>query len=117
VLPSSSVAGGIDERLVAVWRRSAAGTRLIITSLQSDQYPGTNHAAGRAMDIGAVDGEICRGGRTGACATLARELAAMEGRLRSTELVYCWDSDGPADPRGSARADRCDHIHWGMMDA
>jgi hypothetical protein len=46
------------------------------------------------MDIGAVDGEICRGGRTGACAQLVRELAAVEGRLRSTELIYCWDTTG-----------------------
>ena len=28
--------------------------------------------------------------------------------------IYCWDPDGPADPRGFARADHCDHIHWGM---
>ena len=66
------------------------------------------------MDIGAVDGEICRGSRRGACAQLVRELAAVEGPLRSTELIYCWDPDGPADPRGFARADHCDHIHWGM---
>jgi len=45
-----------------------------------------------------------------------RELAAVEGPLRSTELIYCWDPDGPADPRGFARADHCDHIHWGWMD-
>jgi hypothetical protein len=50
----------------------------------------------------------------GACAQLVRELAAVEGPLRSTELIYCWDPDGPSDPRGFARADHCDHIHWGM---
>ena len=33
--------------------------------------------------------------------------------LRSTELIYCWDPDGPSDPRGFARADHCDHIHVG----
>ena len=65
------------------------------------------------MDIGAVDGEICRGTRTGRCADLVRELAAVTGPLRSTELIYCWDPDGPADPRGFARADHCDHIHVG----
>jgi hypothetical protein len=43
-----------------------------------------------------------------------RELAAVHGPLRATELIYCWDPDGPADPRGFARADHCDHIHWGM---
>ena len=68
----------------------------------------SNHSAGRAMDIGAVDGEFCRGTRTGHCAQLVRELAAVEDPLRSTELIYCWDPDGPADPRGFARADHCD---------
>ena len=108
------MAGGVDERLVAILAAIGRRHSVIITALQSDHYPGTNHEAGRAMDIGAVDGEICRGGRTGACAQLVRELAAVEGRLRSTELIYCWDPDGPADPRSFARADHCDHIHWGM---
>ena len=42
-----------------------------------------------------------------------RELAAVTGPTRSTELIYCWDPD-PADPGMFARADHCDHIHWGM---
>ena len=67
------------------------------------------------MDIGAVDGEICRGTRTGALRRAgARARRRRPGRLRSTELIYCWDPDGPRDPRGFARADHCDHIHWGM---
>jgi hypothetical protein len=108
------MAGGIDERLVATLAAIGRRHSVIITALQSDHYPGTNHEAGRAMDIGAVDGEVCDGGRHGACAQLVRELAAMEGALRSTELIYCWDPDGSADPRGFARADHCDHIHWGL---
>ena len=67
----------------------------------------------RSLAIGAVDSEICRGTRTGRCADLVRELAAMTGPLRSTELIYCWDPDGPSDPRGFARADHCDHMHVG----
>ena len=73
----------------------------------------SNHSAGRAFDIGSVDGEVCRGTRTGRCADLVHELAAVTGPLRSTELIYCWDPDGPSDPRGFARADHCDHIHVG----
>ena len=73
----------------------------------------TNHEAGRAADIGAVDGEICRGTTTGACATLVRELARVTGRARSTELIYCWDPDGPTEAGGFARSDHCDHIHLG----
>jgi hypothetical protein len=86
----------------------------VITALRADHYPGTNHEAGRAMGIGAVDGKVCRGSRFGACADLVHELAAVTGPTRSTELIYCWDPDGPLDPRGFARADHCDHIHWGM---
>jgi hypothetical protein len=107
-------AGGIDPRLIATLAAIGRRRTVVITALQSDHYPGTNHEAGRAMDIGAVDGEICRGARAGPCAELVRELAAVEGPLRSTELIYCWDPDGSADPRGLARADHCDHIHWGM---
>jgi hypothetical protein len=66
------------------------------------------------MDLGAVDGENFRGTSTGACADLLRGLAAVRGPLRSTELIYCWDPDGPDDPRGFARADHCDHIRWGI---
>ena len=101
---------------------AAIGTRhsIVITALKSDHSTYTvdgmvsNHSAGRAMDIGAVDGEVCRGTRTGRCADLVRELAATSGPLRSTELIYCWDPDGPGDPRGFARADHCDHIHVGF---
>ena len=107
-------AGGIDPRLLATLGWIGARHRVIITALRHDHYPGTNHEAGRAMDIGAVDGEICRGTRFGACADLVRQLAAVRGPNRSTELIYCWDPDGPLDPRGFARADHCDHIHWGM---
>ena len=51
----------------------------------------------------AVDDEICRGTRTGRCAALVRQLAAVTGPLRSTELIYCWDPDGPNDPRAPHR--------------
>ena len=96
------------------WEHRLTLHTVVITASRADHYPGTNHEAGRAMDIGAVDGEICRGARFGACAELVRELGAVTGPTRSTELIYCWDPDGPLDPRGFARADHCDHIHWGL---
>ncbi|HKH17226.1 MAG TPA: hypothetical protein VKA57_06840 [Solirubrobacteraceae bacterium] len=107
-------AGGIDPRLIATLAAIGRRHTVVITARQSDHYPGTNHEAGRAMDIGAVDGEPCDGRRSGACAQLVRELAAIDGPLRATELIYGWDPDGPADTRGFARAEHCDHIHWGM---
>ena len=112
--------GDIDGRLIATLAWIGRSHSVTVTSLKSDHSLYTvsggisNHSVGRAMDIGAVDGEICLGTRTGACAQLVRQLAAVTGALRATELIYCWDPDGPGDPRGFARADHCDHIHWGM---
>src|SRR3954453_11636433 len=106
-------AGGIEPRLIATLAWIGRPHTVIITALRRDHYPGTNHEKGRAMDIGAVDGEVCRGTRSGRCATLARELAALHRPTRSTELIYCWDPD-PPDPGMFARADHGDHIHWGM---
>jgi hypothetical protein len=112
--------GALDPRLLAALAWTGERHAVVITALKSDHSRMTvdggvsNHSFGRAMDIGAVDGEVCRGTRTGRCADLVREFAAVTGPLRSTELIYCWDPDGPADPRGFARADHCDHIHWGM---
>jgi hypothetical protein len=107
------LAGGFDPRLIdtlaAIGKRHSA----VITALRADHAPGTNHEAGRAFDIGAVDGEVCRGTTSGPCAQLVRELARVQGPARSTELIYCWDPDGPADPRGFARTDHCDHVHVG----
>jgi hypothetical protein len=107
-------ARGIDPRLPSTIAWIGRRHTIVITALRADHSPGTNHEAGRAMDIGSVDSEICRGTRFGACADLVHELAAITGPTRSTELIYCWDPDGSLDPRGFARADHCDHNHWGM---
>jgi hypothetical protein len=106
-------AGGFDPRLVDTLAAIVARHTITITALRADHQPGTNHEAGRAFDIGTVDRETCRGGTTGRCAKLVRELAHVHGPARSTELIYCFDPDGPTDPRGFARADHCDHIHVG----
>ncbi len=95
---------------------------VVITALRSDHSTYTvdgtvsNHAAGRAMDIGAVDGEICRGTRTGRCADLVRELAAVTGPLRSTELIYCWDPDGPPTRAASPAPTTATTSMWGGTD-
>jgi hypothetical protein len=106
-------AGGFDARLLSTLAWIGQRHSIVVTALRADHSPGTNHEAGRAIDIGAVDGEICRGSRRGSCANLVRELAAVTGPTRSTELIYCWDPD-LADPGMFARADHCDHIHLGM---
>jgi hypothetical protein len=106
--------GDIDPRLIDLIAFAAGETDIIITSLLRPGDPG-NHGAGRAVDIGAVDGEVCTGTRTGACGQLAVDLARVEGDARSTELIYAFDPDGPEDPRGFADpAAHSDHIHAGF---
>jgi hypothetical protein len=75
----------MDPRLLATLEWIARRHTVVITSLRADHYPGTNHEAGRAMDIGAVDGEACRGTRFGACAELVSELGAVTGPTRSSD--------------------------------
>jgi hypothetical protein len=111
--------GGIDPWLLSTMMWITERHTILITSLRKDHKPGGNHPAGRAIDIGAVDTYICRGGTSDPCATLARELAQVPSPLRSTELIYCFDPDNdPAtDPGGSwtiwAQGDHCDHLHVG----
>jgi hypothetical protein len=77
--------GLIDPRVVSAMAAIGRRHTVIVTALRSDHSTFTvngtlsNHSAGRAMDIGAVDGEICRGTRTGRCAELVRELAPAGG--------------------------------------
>lgn len=106
--------GLIDPRVIGILDWIGRGHPVVVTALRSDHYPGTNHGEGRAVDIGAVDGQRCTGSRNGACGRLAVQLAGIRGALDSTELIYCFDPDGSASPDAFARADHCDHIHWGL---
>jgi hypothetical protein len=112
--------GLIDVRVIAILAWAGRSHSLIVTSLRSDHSYYTssgnvsNHALGRAADVGAVDGEVCIGSRLGACGLLAVELAALSGPLDPTELIYCFDPDGPLSPNGFAAADHCDHVHFGF---
>jgi hypothetical protein len=118
--------GGFDHRLLSVLAWMGASHRITITALRADHSVNTvngnrsNHADGRAADIGAVDGEVCSEiwaapARWGdKCGRLLHALTELQPPLRPTELIYCWDPDGPDDPRGFARADHCDHVHVGF---
>ena len=116
------VLGLLDPRVIATLAWIGRHHPVVVTALRSDHSHFTvsgsvsNHSAERAIDVGAVDGEICRGTPTGLYADLVHESAAVNGELCSTELIYCWDPDGPSDPRDFARADHCDHIHVGWDD-
>jgi hypothetical protein len=105
--------GAIDPRLTTVLAALARDHAFVVTALKSDHAPGTNHEAGRAADIGAVDDVLCDGSRDGPCARVVRRLARIAGDLRPTELIYAWDPD-PGDPRDFADPiQHSDHIHLG----
>ena len=114
--------GLIDRRVVALLAWLGRGHTFVVTSLRSDHSRHTNegnlsnHTFGRAVDIGAVDGERCTGTRWGSCGRLAVAIAGIAGPLHSTELIYCFDPDGPLSADAFARADHCDHLHVGYDD-
>jgi transglycosylase-like protein with SLT domain len=113
--------GRIDPRIVGLIGAITQGHQITISALRSDHSMYTaeggvsNHYYGRAMDIAAVDGVSCTDtAPTSPCAELGRTLAALPAPAMPTELIYCFDLDGPGP--AFARADHCDHIHAGYDD-
>jgi len=113
------ITGGLlDPRIVALLGAITQQHTITISALRSDHSELTtegnvsNHYYGRAMDIAAVDGVSCTDTAAGApCAELGRTLAYLQGPLHPTELIYCFDLDGPGP--AFARSDHCDHVHAG----
>ena len=113
--------GRIDPRIVGLIGAITQEHQLTISSLRSDHSMQTasgnisNHYFGRAMDIAAVDGVSCTDTAVDSpCANLARSLAYLPVPAHPTELIYCFDVDGPGE--AFALADHCDHIHAGYND-
>jgi membrane-bound lytic murein transglycosylase B len=113
------ITGGLlDPRIVALLGAITQQHQITISALRSDHSELTtegsvsNHYYGRAMDIAAVDGVSCTDTAVNApCAELGRTLAYLQGPLHPTELIYCFDLDGPGP--AFARSDHCDHVHAG----
>ncbi len=110
--------GAIDPRIVGLIGAITQDHQLTLSSLRSDHSQFTvegnvsNHYFGRAMDIAAVDGVACTDTSPAApCAELATTLAYLPAPAHPTELIYCFDVDGPGP--AFARADHCDHVHAG----
>jgi hypothetical protein len=113
--------GAIDPRIINLLGAISQQHTIRISALRSDHSKYTtsgnisNHYYGRAMDIAAIDGVPCTNvSPDGPCGTLARQIGALPAGQEPTELIYCWDPDGPANPNGFAQADHCDHIHVGF---
>ena len=113
--------GAVDPRIINLIGAISQQHTITISSLRSDHSKLTssgnvsNHYYGRAMDISAIDGVPCTNvSPDGPCGMIARQLGALPPGQEPTELIYCWDPDGPANPNGFAQADHCDHIHVGF---
>jgi hypothetical protein len=111
--------GALDPRLMRLLGMITQTHQVTVTSLRSDHSPLTvegnvsNHYYGRAVDIAAVDGVPCTDtAPTSPCAQLGRTLTLMPVTVHPTELIYCFDLDGPGT--AFARADHCDHLHVGF---
>jgi hypothetical protein len=110
--------GAVDPRIVGLLGAITQSHQVTISSLRSDHSMYTaeggvsNHYYGRAMDIAAVDGVSCTDtAPTSPCGELAATLAQLPAPAMPTELIYCYDVDGPGP--AFARSDHCDHIHAG----
>ncbi len=111
-------AGAIDPRIVGLLGAITQSHQITVSSLRSDHSMYTasggvsNHYYGRAMDIAAVDGVSCTDtATTSPCGELATTLASLPAPAMPTELIYCFDVDGPGP--AFARSDHCDHVHAG----
>ncbi len=110
--------GALDPRIVGLIGAITQEHQLTISSLRSDHSQYTvegnlsNHYFGRAIDIAAVDGVSCTDTSPAApCAELATTLAYLPVPAHPSELIYCFDVDGPGP--AFARSDHCDHVHAG----
>jgi hypothetical protein len=110
--------GAIDPRIVGLLGAITQAHQVTISALRSDHSMYTaeggvsNHYYGRAMDIAAVDGVSCTDtAATAPCAQLATTLSQLPAPAMPTELIYCFDVDGPGP--AFARSDHCDHVHAG----
>jgi hypothetical protein len=110
--------GAIDPRIVGLLGAITQTHQITISALRSDHSEYTsegnvsNHYYGRAMDIAAVDGVSCTDtAPTAPCGELATTLSQLPAPAMPTELIYCYDVDGPGP--AFARSDHCDHVHVG----
>lgn len=111
--------GAIDPRVLTLIAAISQEHTLRISSLRSDHSMNTvsgnvsNHYFGRAVDIASIDGVPCTVTAVDSpCGTMVRSLAGLPDGLKPTELIFCFDADGPGP--AFARADHCDHIHAGF---
>jgi putative modified peptide len=109
-------AGRIDPRVIAAVTKIAEEHKIKVTCMCSDHPKFTtggsisNHAYGRGLDIGSVDGEIVNPG-SGAARELASELSELPEEYRPDEIGSPWPISGPGY---FTDAGHQDHLHLGF---
>ena len=109
-------AGKIDPRVIAAVTKIAEDHKIKVTCMCSDHPKFTsggsvsNHAFGRGLDIGSVDGEIVNPG-SGAARELASELSQLPEQYRPDEIGSPWPISGPGYFTDGAHQD---HLHLGF---
>ncbi len=111
--------GLIDSRVTNLLAILTQKYSLLLSSLRSDHSMMTasgnvsNHYAGRAMDIAAVNGVSCTDqSESSPCTEVIKILATLPDGVKPTELIYGWDVDGSGP--AFAMSDHADHIHAGF---
>ena len=115
------VSGQVDPRVVDLLTWIASRRQVTITSMRTDHstyVAGSSrvsaHHLGRALDIGAVNGQICTGGPDGECGRLYEEIV---NQLRGTQyqpsqVIYGYDP-WPSERWNFEMGNHHDHIHIG----
>src|SRR3954447_3011055 len=119
-LDASAVAdikhGRIDPRVIAAAAKISERHRIVVTCTCSDHPRLTtggsvsNHAYGRGLDIGSVDGEIVHPG-SAAAREPASDLSQLPQRYRPDEIGSPWPI---SDPGYFTDAAHKDHLHLGF---
>jgi hypothetical protein len=105
---------GVDPRVLGLLRWLSRDHTMVVTATTNGGHAEhSNHYAGRAVDLDMIDGHLCGPsyGPADSCGRMAIEVAALPTTERPTEIISCFDADGPGP--AFARADHCDHIHFG----
>jgi hypothetical protein len=114
-MESDLKAGRIDARVIGTLDWLGQEHKVYVSSMLRPGDFDSNHSAGRAVDIAMIDEESCTNtAEDSPCGKVAKALGKVEGKMRSDELIFCFDPDGPSDSRGWAAADHCDHVHAGF---
>ncbi len=119
-LERSDVEGGqLDPRVMKLLATITKNHTITLSATRSDHSMLTasgnisNHYYGRAIDIAMVDGVSCTDVDPNApCGQLGRMMTLLPADVHPTELIYCYDMDGPGP--AFALPDHCDHIHAGF---